>query len=166
MLQKDGIPARKMGTHGGPQMVYADILPTDPLSDKSVLCYGHYDVQPPEPFEKWIAPPFEAQIIDGIIYARGATDNKGGVMAFAKAVHAYQNVLGSVPLRLKFLFEGDEEIGSPHLESFCLNHTDLIQSDGMFCLDGDISGSVGSPHVDLGLRAILYVELVAHGPRR
>jgi acetylornithine deacetylase/succinyl-diaminopimelate desuccinylase-like protein len=73
--------------------------------------------------------------------------------------------LGEAPVNLKFLFEGDEEIGSPHLESWCLNNTELIQADGMHCLDGDISGSVNSPQVELGLKAILYVELIAHGPK-
>lgn len=165
LLRKDGISAQRIPTNGGPDIVYADIPAANPRSDQTLMCYGHYDVQPPEPLEKWISDPWGAHILDGIIYGRGATDNKGGVMAFAKAVVAYQQVLGSLPLNLKFLFEGEEEIGSPHLESWCLNHVGLAQADGMFCLDGDISGSVNSPHVELGLKAILYVELVAHGPR-
>lgn len=165
LLQKDGLPGQKMPTDGGPAVVFADIPTRNPVEAKTLLCYGHYDVQPPEPFDKWISDPWAANIIDGVIYARGATDNKGGVMAFAKAAYAFQQVLGEAPVNLKFLFEGDEEIGSPHLEGWCLNHTELIQADGMHCLDGDISGSVQSPQVELGLKAILYVELTAHGPR-
>jgi len=164
LLKKDGLPAYASPTDGGPPVVFADI-PTSRPDAKTLLCYGHSDVPPPEPLEKWISDPWAANIIDGVIYARGATDNKGGIMAFAKAAYAFQQVLGEPPVRLKFLFEGDEEIGSPHLEGWCLNNIDLIQADGMHCLDGDISGSVNSPQVELGLKAILYVELVAKGPR-
>jgi acetylornithine deacetylase/succinyl-diaminopimelate desuccinylase-like protein len=165
LLQKDGLPAVKSPTDGGPPVVFADIPTSDSENANTLLCYGHYDVQPADPLEKWISDPWGAHIIDGVIYGRGATDNKGGIMAFAKAAYAFQQVLGEAPVNLKFLFEGDEEIGSPHLESWCLNNTELIQADGMHCLDGDISGSVNSPQVELGLKAILYVELVAHGPK-
>lgn len=165
LLQKDGLPAVKSPTDGGPAVVFANIPSSLGDKTKTLLCYGHYDVQPPEPFEKWISDPWAANIIDGIIYARGATDNKSGIMAFAKAAYAFKKVKGDVPVNLKFLFEGDEEIGSPHLEGWCLNNTELIQADGMHCLDGDISGSVNSPQIELGLKAILYVELIAHGPR-
>jgi len=165
LLHKDGLPAQKMPVEGGPPIIFADIpIPGKPDAP-TLICYGHYDVQPPEPIDQWISDPWGAQIIDGIIYGRGATDNKGGVMAFAHATRAFQQVLGGAPLHLKYLFEGEEEIGSPHLETWCIQNSDLIQADGMHCLDGDISGSVGSPQVELGLKAILYVELVARGPR-
>lgn len=165
LLKKDGILAEKKAVEDAPPIVFAHIPASTPQKSKTLLCYGHYDVQPPDPLDQWIADPWGAQIIDGVIYGRGATDNKGGVMAFAKAVYAYQQVLGGPPLDLKFLFEGEEEVGSPHLETWCLNNTDLIQADGMHCLDGGVSASVGSPQVELGLKAILYVELIAHGPR-
>ncbi|MBI9044161.1 MAG: M20/M25/M40 family metallo-hydrolase [Anaerolineaceae bacterium] len=165
LLKKDGIEAEKTRIDGAPPIIYADIKTSDADKAKTVVCYGHYDVQPVEPLDEWHSDPWGAEIKDGIIYGRGATDNKGGVMAFSKAVRAYQEVLGEVPVNLKFLFEGEEEIGSPHLETWCLRNTDRITSDGMFCLDGDISASAQSPHIDLGLKAILYVELIAEGPK-
>ena len=82
---------------------------------KTLLCYGHYDVQPPEPLELWVDPPFSAAIRDGVIYARGATDNKSGVLAFVRAAQAFREVRGGVPVNLTFFFEGEEEVGSPHL---------------------------------------------------
>jgi acetylornithine deacetylase/succinyl-diaminopimelate desuccinylase-like protein len=164
LLKKDNIPAIKSPVDGAPPIIYANIPHSNGAAEKTLLCYGHYDVQPPEPFEEWISDPWGAHIIDGIIYGRGACDNKGGVMAFAKATYAYQQVLGEAPLNLKYLFEGEEEVGSPHLETWCIQHTEDIQADGMHCLDGDISASANAPQIELGLKAILYVELIAHGP--
>ena len=166
LLKKDNIPAVKSPVEDAPPILYANIPHSTGNAAKTLLCYGHYDVQPAEPLDAWISDPWAAEIIDGIIYGRGACDNKGGVMAFAKAVYAYQQVLGEAPLNIKFLFEGEEEVGSPHLETWCIQNTQDIQADGMHCLDGDISASANSPQVELGLKAILYVELIAHGPKQ
>jgi acetylornithine deacetylase/succinyl-diaminopimelate desuccinylase-like protein len=165
LLKKDNIPAVKSPVEDAPPIIYANIPHSKGDAVKTLLCYGHYDVQPAEPFDAWISDPWAAEIIDGIIYGRGACDNKGGVMAFDKALYAFQQVFGEAPLNLKFLFEGEEEVGSPHLESWCIAHTEDIQADGMHCLDGDISASANSPKIDLGLKAILYAELIAHGPK-
>ena len=82
------------------------------------LVYGHYDVQPPEPLDEWITPPFEPTVRDGNIYARGATDDKGQMLTHVKSVEAWIKSGGKLPLQVKFLIEGEEEVGSEHLEPF------------------------------------------------
>ena len=124
-------------TEGGPEVVVGRLL--NPNAEKTLLCYGHYDVQPPEPLEKWDSDPFGAEIRDGIIYARGATDNKSGCMAFVKAAKAFLQTRGAPPVNLTFLFEGEEEIGSPHLEDFVYKHKDLLQCDASIGLDGGVN---------------------------
>ena len=155
----DGLPDTHLKeVAGGPPIVYA----TDHSAGSgapTLLCYGHYDVQPPEPLEKWIAPPFEAQIIDGVIYGRGATDNKSGVLAFVRAAQALRQLEGCPPVNLTFLFEGEEEVGSPHLEQWVLNHKELCQCDASVGLDGGVNRTANLPEIHLGIKAILAVEL-------
>ncbi|MEM7736448.1 MAG: M20/M25/M40 family metallo-hydrolase, partial [Deinococcota bacterium] len=116
-MQSDGIrDARRLPTDGGPDVVVGSLR--HPNASKTLLCYGHYDVQPPEPLDLWHSEPFAADIRDGIIFARGATDNKSGVMSFVKAAKAFLQIQSGPPVNLVFLFEGEEEIGSPHLEDF------------------------------------------------
>ncbi len=162
LIVKDGITDTQiLATEGGPEVVVAKI--TNPKASKTLLCYGHYDVQPPEPVEKWHSDPFGAEIKDGIIYARGATDNKSGCMAFLKAAKAYLNTRGAPPVNLTFLFEGEEEIGSPHLEDFVYKHKDLLHCDASIGLDGGVNRTSLKPEVHLGIKAILYVELRIKG---
>ena len=162
LMVEDGITDTQiLPTDGGPEVVVARI--TNPSATKTLLCYGHYDVQPPEPVEKWHSDPFGAEIKDGIIYARGATDNKSGCMAFVKAAKAYLNTRGAPPVNLTFLFEGEEEIGSPHLEDFVYKHKDLLQCDASIGLDGGVNRTSLKPEVHLGIKAILYVELRIKG---
>jgi len=151
-------------TTGGPAVLYGNCHVDD--NKKTLLCYGHYDVQPEDPIDQWIVPPFSAEMIDGTIYARGATDNKGGVMAFSKAVEAFKQVRGQVPVNLKFLFEGEEEVGSPHLGQVCIEYGEKFECDGMHCLDGGVSPSKLSPVIELGLKGLLYVELICRGPKK
>jgi len=124
-----------------------------------LLCYGHYDVQPPEPLDKWVDPPFSAAIRDGVIYARGATDNKSGVLAFVRAAQAFRETCGAPPVNLTFFFEGEEEMGSPHLEAWVANHQALCRCDASIGLDGGVNRTSGRPEVHLGIKAILSVEL-------
>jgi len=164
LLEEAGVPDIQLLEAGGPDVVVGnDSAFTD---KKTLLCYGHYDVQPEDPVDQWIAPPFSADIVDGKIIARGATDNKGGVIAFAKAYEAFKKVEGKAPVNLKFLFEGEEEIGSPHLDDFCIKYGDILEADGMHCLDGGVNPSRLSPEIELGLKGILYVELIKHGPKK
>jgi acetylornithine deacetylase/succinyl-diaminopimelate desuccinylase-like protein len=98
-------------------------------STRRLAIYDHYDVQPPEPLEAWIMPPFEARIRDGRLYARGVADNKGNLVARLWAVRAWREVYGALPCGVTFLVEGEEEIGSPSLSEFARAHQDLLQAD-------------------------------------
>lgn len=166
LLQKQMIDAGIADAHilptdGGPEVVLGRL--DNPKADRTLLCYGHYDVQPPEPLELWHSDPFGAEIRDGIIYARGATDNKSGVLAFVKAAEAYLKTEGAPPVNLVFLFEGEEEIGSPHLEDFVEKHKDYLQCDASIGLDGGVNRTSLKPEIHLGIKAILYVELKIKG---
>lgn len=129
---------------------------------KTLSFYNHYDVQPEDPLELWESPPFAAQIRDGRIYARGVADNKGNLMARLAAVHAYQQVRGELPLQIKFIVEGEEEIGSVHLEEFVHAHKDLLQADGCIWEFG-YKNADGRPQVSLGVKGMCYVELTCRG---
>jgi acetylornithine deacetylase/succinyl-diaminopimelate desuccinylase-like protein len=158
MLENGVTNVRRIPVEGGPDIVYGTEEAADPDA-RTLLCYGHYDVQPPEPLEKWISPPFEANIIDGVIYARGATDDKSGVLAQVRAARAFREVRGATPVNLIYLFEGEEEMGSPHLEQWVLNHLDLCQCDASIGLDGGVHRTSYKPEIHLGIKAILVVEL-------
>lgn len=149
--------ARRMPTAGGPDVVYGELAAA--TRAPTLLCYGHYDVQPPEPLDRWVAPPFAAEIIDGALIARGATDNKSGVLALAQAAAAFQAVRGAPPVNLKFVFEGEEEIGSPHFEQWVIDHTAMLACDASLGLDGGVHRTSARPEIQLGIKAILYVEL-------
>src|SRR5579859_3675765 len=94
----------------------------------TILFYGHYDVQPPEPLDKWVTPPFQPTVRDGAIYARGAVDDKGQVWAHLQAIAAWQHN-GGLPVNLTFLIEGEEEIGSDNLEHFLRDNRDYLRAD-------------------------------------
>ena len=161
MLEAGIADAHILPTDGGPPVVLGRL--DNPDADRTLLCYGHYDVQPPEPLELWTSDPFGAEIRDGIIYARGATDNKSGVLAFVKAAEAYLKTAGVPPVNLVFLFEGEEEVGSPHLEEFVEKHKDYLQCDASIGLDGGVNRTSLKPEIHLGIKAILYVELKVRG---
>ena len=113
-MHKDGLPAELHEIPGGPPLVFGHLKSSN--SKKTMFCYSHYDVQPPEPIEEWShGGPWSGALVDNVIYGRGATDNKGGLLAFNKAAKAFLKVRGEVPLNLKFFYEGEEEIGSVHL---------------------------------------------------
>ena len=157
----DGLPdTRILPVPGAPSIVYA----TEPAAPAAagtptLLCYGHYDVQPPEPLELWVDPPFSAAIRDGVIYARGATDNKSGVLAFVRAAQAFREVRGGPPVNLIHFYEGEEEVGSPHLAAWAADHPDLVRCDASIGLDGGVNPTSYKPEIHLGIKAILAVEL-------
>ncbi|UFJ42606.1 M20/M25/M40 family metallo-hydrolase [Brevibacillus humidisoli] len=131
-------------------------------SDRTLSFYNHYDVQPEDPLELWDSPPFAAEIRDGYIYARGVADNKGNLIARLAAVDALLNVRGRLPLRVKFIVEGEEEIGSVHLPEFVEMSRDLLQADG--CLwEFGYKNADGRPQVSLGVKGMCYVELICRG---
>ncbi len=125
---------------------------------KTLLFYNHYDVQPPEPLELWQSPPFEPSLRDGSLYARGAKDDKGELVARLAALDTLQATGGGLPCRVTFLVEGEEEIGSPHLPDFVARHEKRLQADGAIWEEGGVDED-GSPLLSLGARGLLYVEL-------
>jgi len=147
---------------GGYPLVYGE-LPGQ--RSKTLTFYNHYDVQPPEPLEEWDSGPFAAEVRDGRLFARGAADNKGNLIARIATVAAYLKVHGELPLNVKFIVEGEEEIGSPHLGEFAERHPELVRADGYIWEFGDRDFKE-RPQVYLGLKGILYVELQARGAAR
>lgn len=161
MMQASGIQSRLIETDGHP-VVYGEWLKAE--NAFTVLIYGHYDVQPAEPIEEWQSPPFEPTIRDGRIYCRGVGDNKGQLMAQVLAIKTYLDSFGELPVNVKLVFEGEEENGSPHLAAFVARHKELLACDLVYTSDGPMHVS-GIPSIELGVRGILGVELVAHGAK-
>jgi acetylornithine deacetylase/succinyl-diaminopimelate desuccinylase-like protein len=128
-------------------------------TERTLMFYNHYDVQPPDPVEKWDSPPFAAEVRDGRIWSRGATDNKGNLLSRLKAVEAFLKVQGRLPITVKFLFDGEEESGSPSLLPFILSHKDLLRADGCIWEDGAWKDQVSQPVIDLGNKGLLSFEL-------
>ena len=140
---------------GGNPFVYGMI---DNGAQRTLTLYNHYDVVPPEPYELWKTPPFEPTVIDGRLYARGSSDNKASLLSRYIAVDAYQKVLGRLPINIKFIAEGEEEIGSPHLMEFIHDHPDMIQSDGIVWEGG--SKVVNGPLiVHMGVKGVTTFEI-------
>src|SRR5262249_58332544 len=127
------------------------------------LIYGHYDVQPPEPFELWKSPPFEPRIEGQSIFARGACDNKGQNLAHLKAVEAYLRTGTELPCDLTFVIEGEEEVGSKNLAEFLKQHRADLDVDSIVVSDTGMP-SKKFPALTYALRGILAVEIVLEGP--
>ncbi|HNE05911.1 MAG TPA: dipeptidase, partial [Anaerolineales bacterium] len=132
-------------------------------SAPTVMIYGHYDVQPVDPLELWTSDPFKAEVRGDYLFARGASDMKGQVVASIKAVEAIMKTEGKMPVNIKWLVEGEEEIGSEHLGDFIKNNKELLAAD--FCLNPD-AGMIGpdKPTITTGLRGLAYFELRVFGP--
>lgn len=128
-----------------------DALPT-------VLIYGHYDVQPPDPMNLWTSPPFEPVVKDGVIVARGSSDDKGQVYAHIKGAEALIKTTGTLPVNLKFLIEGEEEISSPNLLPFLGSHEDDLKTDVVIISDGAMMAP-NTPTITYGLKGIAYIEV-------
>lgn len=148
-------------TAGNP-IVYAEKIADASLP--TVLVYGHYDVQPPDPLELWTTPPFEPAIRDEKIYARGACDDKGQAYMHVKAFEAL-NKFGKLPCNIKFMMEGEEETGSSNLGIFVAEHKSLLQADVILISDTGMI-SLEAPSITTGLRGLSYVEVEVTGPNR
>ena len=137
---------------------------TGPPDWPHVIIYGHYDVQPPDPVENWTSPPFEPEVRGDRLYGRGAADNKGPLLAHISAVGRLLEKHAELPLRITFLIEGEEEIGSPSFSGFLQNHKDRLQADFVLLSD---TGSISPEQlvITTGLRGILTLELEVKGPR-
>lgn len=131
----------------------------------TVLVYGHYDVQPPDPLDQWISPPFEPTVRNGNIYARGATDDKGQMLTHVLGARAWTETAGRLPIQLKFLIEGEEEVGSRNLETFIAEHREQLACDCVVVSDTSQFGP-GQPAITYGLRGIAYYELRLSGPKQ
>lgn len=156
------IDARVLETAGLP-VVYGEIRAPDPAAP-TLIIYNHYDVQPPEPLDEWHYPPFGAEVHDGILYGRGATDAKGNLLAHLKAVDAFRVAGEPLPCHLKFLFDGEEESGSPSLPGFVNDHTDLLAADAALSFDGGFDAD-DRPQIGFGSSGLLFVEIRARGAR-
>jgi acetylornithine deacetylase/succinyl-diaminopimelate desuccinylase-like protein len=132
---------------------------------KHFLVYGHYDVQPPEPFELWKSPPFEPRIEGRSLFARGASDNKGQNLAHFKAVEAYLKTQTELPCDITFVLEGEEEVGSKSLSSFLKVHRDELRCDAVIVSDTGMPGKK-HPALTYALRGIAAIEIILHGPAR
>jgi len=163
LMENAGIEVKVFEVKDGNPVVFGELRNEN--AKECLGFYNHYDVQPPEPLEKWDSPPFKPEIRDGKIYARGVSDNKGNIVARLEAVRAYMDVYGEAPVNLKFFVEGEEEIGSPHLEQFVRERMELLRADG-YIWEGDGVDVEGRPVVSLGAKGILYVEFKARGPKR
>ena len=144
-------------------LVYADWLhaPGKP----TVLCYGHYDVQPPDPLDEWISPPFEPTVRDGNLYARGSADDKGQMYMHIKAVEALLATSGTLPVNLKFLIEGEEEVGGESVAKFVAENPARLKADVALVSDTELFAE-GLPTLCIGLRGLIYTEIEARGPAR
>jgi len=150
-----------METPGNP-IVYGDWLgaPDAP----TMLFYGHYDVQPVDPVDLWESPPFDATVRDGELYARGAADDKGQVFMHFKAVEAYMKQAGHLPLNMKLFIEGEEEVGSAHLDDFVRTNKQLLAADVVVISDTAMIGK-GVPSICYGLRGLVYYQIDLRGTK-
>ena len=161
-LAAAGLKAELCPTPGNP-VVYGEWL--NAPGAPTVLIYGHYDVQPPDPLDKWTTPAFEPTVRNGAIYARGATDDKGQVWTHVLSVAAWLKATGSLPVNVKFVIEGEEEVGSRNLDDFLATNREKLQCDVAVISDTSQYGP-GMPAITYGLRGILACEVTVVGPNR
>jgi acetylornithine deacetylase/succinyl-diaminopimelate desuccinylase-like protein len=156
--KRGGIAAEALRVDGGPPTIIGETG----RGQRTLLVYNHYDVQPPDPLEEWETPPFEPAERDGFLYGRGVSDNKGNLLARLQAIEAYRATLGELPLRIRVLYEGEEESGSAHLAAFVARYGDRLRADG--CIwEAGYKDAAGRPTISCGLKGIAYVELRARG---
>jgi acetylornithine deacetylase/succinyl-diaminopimelate desuccinylase-like protein len=148
-------------TKGHP-IVYAEKIID--ASKPTVLVYGHYDVQPPDPLDLWHSGPFDPVIKDGKIFARGSADDKGQFFMHVKALEVLTNT-NSLPVNIKFIIEGEEEIGSPSLAAFLKENKELLKADVILISDTAMI-SMDTPSIDVGVRGLTYIEIEVTGPNR
>jgi len=161
LLDAGADKAEIYSTEGHP-VVYGEKI-TDPAKP-TVLVYGHYDVQPPDPLELWHSGPFEPVIKDGKIFARGSADDKGQFYMHVKALETMVKT-GPLPTNIKFIIEGEEEIGSPNLAKFVSSHKDLLKADVILISDTAML-SLEDPSIDIGVRGLSYIEVEVTGANR
>ncbi|HZY11114.1 MAG TPA: dipeptidase [Bacteroidota bacterium] len=162
-LKKIGMKNSKIIPTAGHPIVYAEWL--EAPNKPTVLLYGHYDVQPVDPIDLWSSPPFTATIRGENLYARGSADDKGQIYIHFKSIEAYMKNKGGLPINLKLLIEGEEEIGSEHLTTFVKEHKDMLNADVVLISDTSMFAR-DIPSVCYGLRGLSYMEVDVVGPNR
>src|SRR5436309_6397878 len=156
--RRAGVAATALSGDGGPPTIVGETG----QGPRTLLVYNHYDVQPPDPLDEWETPPFEPTERDGYLFGRGVSDNKGNLMARLQAIEAYRATIGELPLRVRVLYEGEEESGSPHLAAFVDANADRLRADG--CIwEAGYKDAAGRPTISCGLKGIAYFELRARG---
>lgn len=161
-LANSGCEAEIIETAGHP-IVYGEW--TKRPGAPTVLVYGHYDVQPPDPLDEWVTPPFEPDVRDGNIYARGATDDKGQMYTHVKSVEAWLQTVGELPVNVKFVIEGEEEVGSDNLDKFLEANREKCACDVAVISDTS-QYAPGYPAITYGLRGIMCCEVTLFGPQQ
>ena len=162
-MQRIGLKNVNVFETAGHPVVYGDWLAAKEAP--TILIYGHYDVQPVDPLDLWDTAPFEPTVREGALYARGASDDKGQVFTHLKAIESILATGGKLPVNVKLIIEGEEEIGSPSLEPFVLEHKDLLAADSGLVSDGRIIGP-DTPSIVYALRGMTYMEMHVRGPKR
>lgn len=154
-LNRIGAKTQRFETGGSP-IIFGEL---NNGSDKTLMFYNHYDVQPVEPLDAWETDPFTPTVRDGRLFARGAADNKGSMLSRICAVEAYQQVYGKLPVNVKFLIEGEEEVGSVHFAPFVEDHGDLLDADAVVWEGGSRDINRGPNQVSLGYKGMVSLEL-------
>src|SRR5438094_6459143 len=162
-LKEAGLENVEVIPTGKNPLVYADWMhaPGKP----TVLCYGHYDVQPPDPLDLWVSPPFEPTIREGNLYARGSADDKGQMYMHVKAVETLRAVNGTLPVNVKFLIEGEEEVGGESIAKYVAGNAAKLKADVALVSDTALYAE-GVPTLCIGLRGLIYMEVEATGAMR
>jgi len=154
LLKETGFQTQQLEVEGAPNYVFGEIKGA---SDFTLLLYNHMDVQPEDPIELWNSPPFEVTEKEGLMIARGISDNKAGLITRALAMQAIIEEKGELPITIKWIVEGEEEIGSPHFDAMTKKYGDLLKAD-MELWEGSGLTEDGAPNICLGFRGLLYVE--------
>ncbi len=159
--RRAGLAAESLTVDAGPPTIVGETG----RGERTLLVYDHYDVQPADPLDEWITPPFEPVERDGYLFARGVSDNKGNLLARLQALEAYRATMGELPLRVRVLYEGEEEIGSAHLAEFVRRNAERLRADG--CIwEAGYKDAAGRPTISLGLKGIAYFELRVRGAKQ
>jgi acetylornithine deacetylase/succinyl-diaminopimelate desuccinylase-like protein len=160
-LREIGLARAEVHSTDGHPIVYAEHC--EAPDQPTVLLYAHYDVQPPDPLEEWDSPPFEPEVRDDKIFARGATDDKGQFFAHVKGLESHFAANDDLPVNVKLLVEGEEEVGSEHLRGWVADHRERLEADSVLISDSPMFAP-GLPTITYGLRGLAYFEVTVRGP--
>jgi len=159
LLDGAGFATQQLKVEGAPPAVYGEQRGRSPFT---LLLYNHYDVQPPDPLELWESPPFEPTVRDGKLFARGACDNKGEIATRLAAIRALRAVDGELPITIRWIIEGEEEVGSPHFAAIAEGYADLLRADAGLWEGGGFDVQ-NRPEIALGTKGMLYVQFEVQG---